>query len=152
MNPLHVALLLGCPVGLLQGTNQQASSSLFGCPCPVGTPENEPLCRGVNAGCTSPPYEDFGSVSLGETICGTSSYDIFYRDTDWFEFVLPERRNIEQKESTSPRAKDFTSHGTMDERALINLIQVIVTYLVTELLLQEPTLMQGFTELKQFAS
>ena len=91
MNSLHVALMLGCPVGLLQGASQQASPALFGtCPCPGGTPENEPLCSGVNDGCLIVPPFSFGSISLGETICGTSGFDGLSRDMDWFEFVLPE--------------------------------------------------------------
>jgi hypothetical protein len=68
--------------------------------CPAGaTPEGEAcLVDGdtdiTNGGCNSDPNA-FGSISNGETICGTSSTYIdaelvASRDTDWFEFVLAE--------------------------------------------------------------
>ncbi len=67
--------------------------------CPEGaTVEPEP-CAGdeyddtVNGGCNS-AVPVFGSISCGETICGTSSTFLFggsnYRDTDWFKLELAE--------------------------------------------------------------
>lgn len=65
--------------------------------CPPGaTAENEPICYdeyvdATNGGCGAiPPV--FGSISLGETICGTGGTFLLQggemRDTDWFMFTL----------------------------------------------------------------
>jgi hypothetical protein len=52
--------------------------------CPEGsTPENEPCNTDTNDGCNSSPFV-FGSISFGETICGTSFFNGYTRDTDWY--------------------------------------------------------------------
>lgn len=71
--------------------------------CPPGaTAEGEPDCYDnyvdqTNGGCGSNPTV-FGSVSCGETICGTSGTYLYQgmptRDTDWFEFNLAEDEEI----------------------------------------------------------
>ncbi len=74
------------------------------CPdvCQVGdTPEGEPDCfdeyvDATNGGCNSDPPV-FGSISCGESVCGTSGNFLFTdpefgtiesRDTDWYKLVL----------------------------------------------------------------
>ncbi len=67
--------------------------------CPDGaTPEGEPDCYddyldNTNGGCGSDPVV-FGSISHGETICGTSGTFLFtgmqYRDTDWYMISVSE--------------------------------------------------------------
>ena len=68
--------------------------------CPPGaTLENEADCGlpddTINGGCNSVPAV-FGSISNGETICGTAAFDdvLGSRDTDWFEFVLTEASTV----------------------------------------------------------
>lgn len=56
--------------------------------CPVGsTAELETCGDDTNGGCNM-DVPVFGSISLGETICGTSWHSTTSRDTDWFEFTL----------------------------------------------------------------
>jgi hypothetical protein len=56
--------------------------------CPVGsTAELENCGDDTNGGCNM-DVPAFGSISLGETICGTSWQNGGFRDTDWFEFTL----------------------------------------------------------------
>ncbi len=50
------------------------------------TPEGEDCGLDVNGGCNS---GTFGSITCGETICGTSFFDGNTRDTDWFNFDVP---------------------------------------------------------------
>jgi hypothetical protein len=71
--------------------------------CPPGsTPEGEPDCGPdyvdmTNGGCDHNP-QIFGTVSIGETVCGTSGtfqsggYD--WRDTDWYTLHLSETKII----------------------------------------------------------
>ena len=71
--------------------------------CPPGsTPEGEPDCGPdyvdmTNGGCDFTP-QIFGTVSIGETVCGTSGtfqsggYD--WRDTDWYTLHLTETKII----------------------------------------------------------
>jgi len=66
--------------------------------CPPGaTPEGEPDCYDnyydtVNGGCNSVPNV-FSPITCGETVCGTSGTYLYngssYRDTDWYQIVLP---------------------------------------------------------------
>ena len=69
------------------------------CGCPNGTEENEILdCNDLlndttNGGCNSiPPV--FGSISCGETICGTAGAAFATRDTDWFHLVLDQPTRV----------------------------------------------------------
>jgi hypothetical protein len=69
---------------------------LFPCNCPTGsTPEGEPECYDgyvdvTNGGCNA-DLQAFGTISCGETICGTSGYyetdGSTWEDADWFELV-----------------------------------------------------------------
>lgn len=57
-----------------------------GCPidCPPGGSDEEEVCGDTtNDGCNLDPAA-FGSISVGETICGTTFADAGTRDTDWF--------------------------------------------------------------------
>ena len=71
--------------------------------CPGGTEEGEwdlPTngCGfpedNYNGGCNATGGEAFGSVSCGETICGTAMLEVYggqqRRDTDWYELVITE--------------------------------------------------------------
>jgi len=71
------------------------------CP-PGGTSEGEPVCHdgyvdNTNGGCNSSPNV-FGSISSGETICGTSGEYIYeyapWRDADWFTLLLTEPKSV----------------------------------------------------------
>jgi len=60
-------------------------------PCDVpceGTDEGEPCGDDLNGGCNM-EFPQFGSISVGETICGTAWADGGTRDTDWFVLNLP---------------------------------------------------------------
>jgi len=62
--------------------------------CPAGsTDEGEPCGSDTNGGCNSVPPV-FGSISCGETICGTSWATGGTRDTDWFEVTLTETTEV----------------------------------------------------------
>lgn len=67
---------------------------------PTGISENEPNCGldeaggyddFVNGGCGG--FEQFMSIEIGQTICGTVAMNTStgVRDTDWFELVLTEQ-------------------------------------------------------------
>jgi len=57
--------------------------------CPAGaTPEGDACGGETNGGCNFSP-ELFGSISCGETICGTAWADNNVRDLDWYEFFTP---------------------------------------------------------------
>ena len=68
------------------------------------TPEGEPILVDgdtdvTNGGCNSDP-DVFGSVSIGETICGTASLYLdstgaAVRDTDWYQFTITETTAVE---------------------------------------------------------
>jgi len=61
---------------------------------PMGaTPEMETCGEDTNGGCNSDPNE-FGSVSCGETIHGTSWSSVESRDTDWYQFTLAEEAEV----------------------------------------------------------
>ncbi|MEE9553269.1 MAG: hypothetical protein V3W18_03135, partial [candidate division Zixibacteria bacterium] len=75
--------------------------------CPDGaTPEGEVDCYPdyddlTNGGCNMEPENPavFGSISCGETICGTAGVfpyapDLTYRDTDWYAFELTEASTV----------------------------------------------------------
>ncbi|UCC79372.1 MAG: hypothetical protein JSW64_14045, partial [Candidatus Zixiibacteriota bacterium] len=79
-----------------------------GCPscnfvCPTNSiPEGEPPCStdyvdNYNGGCNSSPNV-FSYMNCGDTICGeTGTYLVGtsnYRDTDWYEFVITEPREV----------------------------------------------------------
>ena len=75
--------------------------------------EGEPTCGdfyvdATNGGCNSTPPV-FGSLSIGQTVCGTSGtflgtipdpndpnnpFVVNFRDTDWFEFTVPSRQLV----------------------------------------------------------
>jgi hypothetical protein len=58
--------------------------------CPDGaSDEGEPCGEDTNGGCNSDPSV-FGSISCGETICGSSWAAGGTRDTDWYEIVTTE--------------------------------------------------------------
>jgi hypothetical protein len=74
--------------------DQDCASGAFTCPCslecPAGsTPEGEACGEDLNGGCNYdvPPYL-FGTITCGETICGTGWAGGGSRDTDWFELVI----------------------------------------------------------------
>ena len=54
-------------------------------PCEGGTDEGEDCGADTNGGCNADPVA-FGSISCGETVCGTGWADGGTRDTDWFLF------------------------------------------------------------------
>jgi subtilisin-like proprotein convertase family protein len=59
----------------------------------VGTLENEPCFTDVNGGCNSfPPI--YQTLSCNETIIGTSYFDGFTRDTDWFEYTITSTTSV----------------------------------------------------------
>ncbi|MFG0292747.1 MAG: hypothetical protein ACF8MJ_06285 [Phycisphaerales bacterium JB050] len=68
------------------------------------TPEGEAILVDgdddiTNGGCNSDPNV-FGSISVGETVCGTASLYLdstsaAVRDTDWYEFTLTETTSVE---------------------------------------------------------
>lgn len=71
------------------------------CP-PGGILEGEPPCGdeyvdNYNGGCNSTPYI-FQAINDGDTICGESGTYLFggsnYRDTDWYELVLTEEKQL----------------------------------------------------------
>jgi hypothetical protein len=71
------------------------------CP-PDGIPEGEPICYDgyedqFNSGCGGDPVV-FSYIDCGEIICGTSGTFMYeganYRDTDWYELVLPEASTV----------------------------------------------------------
>jgi len=74
-----------------------AGSGRTSCPCLAGIPENEPDCGvpkdTVNGGCNSSPRM-YGSIGLGDTVCGTAAYLGGIRDTDWYRFTLPEDMRV----------------------------------------------------------
>lgn len=65
------------------------------CACAGGTPEGEP-CAGPanNDGCNSPTQDQFGTVTLGQTICGTARATGGTRDTDWYELTLAQATEL----------------------------------------------------------
>lgn len=86
--------------GVFQGANTTCEPN--NCPppcveCPAGgIPENEPACYTdyvdvTNGGCNSSPPV-FGTVAVGQTICGETGTYLFgggnYRDTDWFQIDI----------------------------------------------------------------
>lgn len=60
----------------------------------AGTPEGEPCTVPVaeedlfNGGCNSPAPPLLGSISVGETICGSFAFDGETRDTDWYSVSI----------------------------------------------------------------
>ncbi|UPT66936.1 MAG: fibronectin type III domain-containing protein [Sphingobacteriales bacterium JAD_PAG50586_3] len=59
----------------------------------VGTLENEACFTDINGGCNSfPPI--YQTLSCNETIIGTSYYDGFTRDTDWFEYTITSTTSV----------------------------------------------------------
>jgi subtilisin-like proprotein convertase family protein/PKD repeat protein len=52
-----------------------------------GTPENEACFTDINGGCNQVPVT-FQPLTCNETIVGTSFYDGFTRDTDWFTYTV----------------------------------------------------------------
>ncbi len=77
------------------GIGNGCAPCIVDCPEP-STPEGEPDCGPeyvdvTNGGCNSEPPV-FGSISCGETICGTAgvfpSGENTYRDTDWYTLIL----------------------------------------------------------------
>lgn len=74
------------------------SNSCGECP-PEGIAEGEPICYDdyedqYNSGCGAIPEPLFTPINFDEVICATSGtflyYGLEYRDTDWYEIVLPE--------------------------------------------------------------
>jgi len=67
-------------------------------PCPPipcnGTDEGEPCGEDLNGGCNM-AFPQFGSISCGETICGTAWAAGGTRDTDWYVLELAEETEIE---------------------------------------------------------
>lgn len=67
-----------------------ALCGIRGCPLectPGSTPEGERCGTDINGGCGSlPPI--FGSISCGETICGTAWLLFGIGDTDWYQITL----------------------------------------------------------------
>lgn len=90
------------------GTYALEVECFFQEPCDVcvdgSTPEGEPILVDgdedtVNGGCNS-VGNPFGSISLGETVCGTASLYLnsegaAVRDTDWYQFTLTETTSVE---------------------------------------------------------
>ncbi|MFO0875184.1 MAG: hypothetical protein U0575_14605 [Phycisphaerales bacterium] len=73
----------------------EAQSFCVSCPdfsC-TGTDEGEICGTDTNGGCNNPNLK-FGSISCGETICGTGWAAGGTRDTDWFQFTLDEATEI----------------------------------------------------------
>jgi hypothetical protein len=73
---------------LIHGTYLGAGAPCDSCPCivpcpPGATTENEPCYTDTNGGCNSSPFI-FGNISCGDTICGTSYFDGYTRDTEWW--------------------------------------------------------------------
>src|ERR1044071_4823115 len=65
-----------------------------GCPCSGFPLEGEANCGlptdTANGGCNyGPPYL-YGSLAMGQTVCGTAAWDGTARDTDWYSFTLPQ--------------------------------------------------------------
>lgn len=84
-----------------------------------GTPEGEPGCGldddgtaldTVNGGCNSTPNV-FGSISLGETVCGTVARNMSARDTDWYEATFPTRTDITWTVTAASEANLFIVDG-----------------------------------------
>ncbi len=71
--------------------NQVACPAPCGICPPGGIAENEPDCGlpddTVNGGCNSVPAV-FGSITCGQTVCGTSAWDGSSRDTDWYQVTF----------------------------------------------------------------
>lgn len=60
---------------------------------PNALPENEPCGADTNGGCNmSEPA--FTSVNCGDTICGLLWADNGWRDTDWYQLVLTEKKTV----------------------------------------------------------
>ena len=99
------------------------------CVCPPGsTEEGEPTCADeyvdvTNGGCNSTPYV-FGTISCGETICGTSGTYLFtglqYRDTDWFTLTTTEYDTIKWTVTAEFDVLIFILNGDCD--GTINLL------------------------------
>jgi len=89
----------------LAGTTCELSPCPIPCivTCPTGgVPEGEPDCAdeyvdATNGGCNSTPNV-FQTITIGQTICGKSGTYLYtglnYRDTDWFEVVVPQDTNL----------------------------------------------------------
>ena len=65
------------------------------CPCyvpcpPGGTDEGEPCGTDTNGGCNMDPPEQFRTIAIDETVCGTAWAEGGSRDTDWYEIVVTE--------------------------------------------------------------
>ena len=63
------------------------------CPCvvdcpPGGTDEGEPCGTDANGGCNMDPPEQFRTIAVNETVCGTAWAEGGSRDTDWYEIVV----------------------------------------------------------------
>ncbi|MGP1346182.1 MAG: hypothetical protein ACTS3F_05875 [Phycisphaerales bacterium] len=65
----------------------------------VGTPEGEvcaipiPSVDDFNGGCNSTNQDAFSLVAVDEVICGSTGDDAAFRDTDWYEVVIPAAGN-----------------------------------------------------------
>jgi hypothetical protein len=91
-----VATLCDCTSqgGLYRGDGVACANANCPPPCgscvPGGVAEGEPNCGlpdTVNGGCNSTP-PIFGSIGLGQAVCGTAAFDGTTRDTDWYQFTL----------------------------------------------------------------
>ncbi len=93
--------------GVACGSSYRATLTVTPCcvepPQPGDLIEGEPLCANgtidnFNGGCNSDP-DVFGHIECGQTVAGT--YGTFispqgsnFRDTDWYEFTLPQAANV----------------------------------------------------------
>jgi hypothetical protein len=71
---------------------QEATPCIVECP-QGGTPEGEAIGDSTNNGCNV-AVPTFGTISDGETICGSAWYDGSNRDTDWYLFNLTENKRV----------------------------------------------------------
>ena len=62
--------------------------------CPAGAfAEGEPCGSSTNNGCEQVPTA-FGTISCGETICGTAWLHRSHRDVDWYSFTLAQTTDV----------------------------------------------------------
>ncbi len=116
--------------GVACGSRYRATLETTPC-CPVGCrpgdrAEGEVACftnyiDTFNAGCNSTP-NIFGSISCGETICGT--YGTYlngtsnFRDTDWYRFVLTSTQTVSLIATGEARTRLFLMRGTCPASSL----------------------------------
>ncbi|CAG0951847.1 hypothetical protein PHYC_00240 [Phycisphaerales bacterium] len=117
--------------GVACGSRYRATLTVDPCcvgPCQPGDLiESEPRCAdgyvdAFNGGCNASPNV-FGEIDCGQTVCGEygtflSSGGANFRDTDWYQFTLPQPANVTWTAVGQARTRVFILQGTCPASSL----------------------------------